>query len=375
MRKVIRTLPGPASLNKATIPRKAKAAVAATSTSPVSVAATTELQRAEAHFALPIPASGKRPPFVFKVYKSADVKVLLFQDFFDKCAYCESRYATTAPVDVEHFRPKGRVKEDATHVGYWWLAMSWDNLLPACIFCNRYNQQVTPTPPKSPKTVGGSAVQVALDESSGKLNSSLILTTGKQDSFPVAKTRLTAQSVDYASEEALLLDPCRDNPEEHLHFHIDYNAPLGLVLPKSLAGVTTLGHLIPVKNSGKLADIIAHAATSGVSARGAVSIQTHGLNRLQLVRERTRVLRRLEFFEQLLVEITKLIADLTALPVHKDCKDRNERAVKSLNTMQSLITSQLREMTQPSAPYSAMVKAWVEDLRSRARLIAIAGGV
>ncbi|MNS93713.1 hypothetical protein D3C72_1279030 [compost metagenome] len=112
-----------------------------------------------------------------------------------------------------------------------------------------------------------------------------------------------------------------------------------------------------------------------MSARGAVSIQTYGLNRLQLVRERTRILRRLEFFEHLLVEITKLVSDLAAAPVHVDCKERNERAVRSLGTMQTLITSQLREMTQPSAPYSAMVKAWVIDLKSRAQPVAVAGGV
>lgn len=384
MRKVTRTVPGPTSLDKpikfraaklTTAGIGAKALGAAASSIVPSTVAATELQRAVAHFTSPLTAGATRSEFAFKVYKSADVKVLLFQDFFDKCAYCESRYVTTAPVDVEHFRPKGRVKEDNTHSGYWWLAMSWDNLLPSCIYCNRYNEQVTPTHPVPAKKGRGAAVEIALNESIGKFNSSLVLTTGKQDSFPVAKIRLVAQSVDYESEEGLLLDPCRDDPEEHLHFHIDWRAPLGLVLPKSIAGRTSLDHLLPANNSRSAADIVAHAAASGVSVRGAVSIHTYGLNRLQLVRERTRILRRLEFFEHLLVEITNLASDLALAPAHVDCKERNERVVKSLGTMQGLITSQLREMTQPSAPYSAMVKAWVADLKFRAQPIAAAGGV
>ncbi|MEF9674035.1 hypothetical protein QNM99_25505 [Pseudomonas sp. PCH446] len=47
-------------------------------------------------------------------------------------------------MDVEHYRPKGAVSEDASHPGYWWVAMDWDNLLPSCIDCNRKRKQVTP---------------------------------------------------------------------------------------------------------------------------------------------------------------------------------------------------------------------------------------
>jgi 5-methylcytosine-specific restriction endonuclease McrA len=61
----------------------------------------------------------------------------------DECAYCESRYAGTQPMDVEHFRPKGKVLEDdGTEVrGYYWLASEWANLLPSCIDCNRERRQ------------------------------------------------------------------------------------------------------------------------------------------------------------------------------------------------------------------------------------------
>ncbi len=108
MRKVTRSTTAPASLTS-------------------KIGGKTELERAEAHQLLPVPPSGKKKAFKFLAYKGADVKQSLDDVFFRKCAYCESRYETTAPVDIEHFRPKGRVKEDKAHSGYWWLAMSWDN--------------------------------------------------------------------------------------------------------------------------------------------------------------------------------------------------------------------------------------------------------
>lgn len=335
-----------------------------------SSAATEELALADAHYKSPLPAGGVHPAFEFKAYKRGDVKAALYKDFFDKCAYCESRYATTAPVDVEHFRPKGRVKGDDTHPGYWWLAMRWENLLPACIFCNRHNKHSTPTPPPPPKKAGDPVNKLALNPATGKLNSSRMLTTGKQDAFPVKKTRLLPHSLDYASEEALLLDPCTDDPEEYLHFHIDATAPLGLVLPKALVGTSTLDH-VPLANEDQTVDdIVAHAAGFQVSERGAVSIQTYGLNRLQLVRERTRVLHRLEFFEHMLMKIAALIQDLQTPPVHQACKDRNDRAVASLKTMHAMIAKEIGKMADASAPYSVMVQAWVKDFKLRVGTLA-----
>jgi hypothetical protein len=70
-----------------------------------------------------------------------------------KCAYCESVILNTHPGEVEHFRPKGRVRgrdgkvekvtiggAETEHPGYWWLAYAWSNLLPCCIDCNRRRQ-------------------------------------------------------------------------------------------------------------------------------------------------------------------------------------------------------------------------------------------
>ena len=360
MRKVIRSTPTPSSLAKRTVPKLKKDKNAdPAAVPPPRPPAMNELERATAHFALPLPLSGKRPAFSFKAYKANNVRTRLLQDFYDKCAYCESRYSTTSPVDVEHFRPKGRIKGEKGD-GYWWLAMSWDNLLPSCIDCNRHRTQQTAAPPEG--TGNGPVLKDDLSSVSWKT-----LTTGKQDAFPITGTRLAARTYDYDAEGALLLDPCRDEPNLHLHFHIDATAPLGLVLPKADTGPTTRQHLILTPKTKTTAAIQAHAAHIRVSARGAVSIQTYGLNRIELIRERTRVLRRLEFFGRLLVRATGIIEELHAPFAHPECKARNDKAIAGLRAMRAMVISQIRELAKEDAPYSAMVKAWVKDFRHGAR--------
>ena len=44
-------------------------------------------------------------------------------------------------MDVEHYRPKGKVEEDDTHAGYWWTAYEWTNLLYACKYCNQEHKK------------------------------------------------------------------------------------------------------------------------------------------------------------------------------------------------------------------------------------------
>jgi uncharacterized protein (TIGR02646 family) len=131
--------------------------------------------------------------FSFKVYKKA--KEALNELFHFKCAYCESKYEATAPVDVEHYRPKASVKSGGIErkPGYYWLAASWDNLLPSCINCNR---------------------------------------GGKRTLFPIENEadRATAPGEDHR-ERPLLIDPCRDDPQAHLEFIEE-----GVVRPKLTAG-------------------------------------------------------------------------------------------------------------------------------------------
>lgn len=321
-----------------------------------------EYERAVEFFGKPAADSGdgaKKKKFTFSAYRADDVKRSLEALFHGKCAYCESRYATTAPIDVEHYRPKASVREDDKHSGYWWLAMKWDNLLPSCIDCNRRRRHATPRIDR--KT--GSLKLVA-----GEREPTFpgVMTTGKGDSFPIAGTRLTATSMDYRSEGALLLNPCEDEPYEHLEFHIDVDKPLGLVLPKASRTGQGVAQLPPFESGNTWEEVGRHASETAVSLRGAVSIQVYGLNRMQLVRERTRILRRLEFLEAHVIHTTAVIEDLDQLASERpELGKRLKSARVSLDVMRDLVLSEMREMAHDSAPYSAMTRAWMRDFVGR----------
>jgi hypothetical protein len=61
-------------------------------------------------------------------YGDDGVKDRLFEAQHGKCAYCEKREEQPKWRDAEHYRPKSH---------YWWLAWTWENLLFACVDCNR----------------------------------------------------------------------------------------------------------------------------------------------------------------------------------------------------------------------------------------------
>jgi hypothetical protein len=105
-----------------------------------------------------------------------------------KCWYCESPIGRfDNPVD--HFRPKGAVKERADHPGYWWLAFEWSNYRYACGWCNSFRRSH-----RGP-TSGG-----------------------KHDHFPIKDeaTRASKETDAIADEFPLLLDPIRPGDAEHL---------------------------------------------------------------------------------------------------------------------------------------------------------------
>lgn len=195
-----------------------------------------EVEAAKAHFAAP-----EKPFSGFKAYRLPSVKAALIQLFNGKCAYCEIDYGG-APLDVEHFRPKSAVvelnpqtftatKKAPLHKpGYFCLAAEWENLLPSCIHCNRPETHVFP----------GHRDRVS----------------GKSNYFPVDGPRCLDPNKDPEQVEArLLLDPCRDRPEEHLEF-----GPKGIIKPKDTA--------------------------VGPDRKGLASIQVYGLQREPLVRRR-----------------------------------------------------------------------------------------
>lgn len=136
---------------------------------------------------------------VTDLYRDPDVKAALEELFDNKCAYCESPGFAGFPWDVEHFRPKGSVAEDSSHPGYYWLAYTWTNLYPSCIFCNQRRKD-----------------QPTFDDPM------LGAATGKLDQFPVADENNRARTPydRIADEDPLLIDPCSDQPDLYLTFDV-----------------------------------------------------------------------------------------------------------------------------------------------------------
>lgn len=132
-------------------------------------------------------------------YKHAEVKMALEELFYDKCVYCESRPTASSPWDVEHYRPKGRIAERPDHDGYYWLAYDWENLLPACKFCNqRRKDQPRYHEPR------------------------VLPAQGKLDQFPIGNEddRAMSPTHNLKKERPYLLNPTVDEPEDHLTYDI-----------------------------------------------------------------------------------------------------------------------------------------------------------
>lgn len=301
-----------------------------------------ELTAATAHYG-DVTKTGSYP---FAIYKADPVKTALDQKFFGKCAYCETVYASSAPVDIEHFRPKGAVEGDAAHRGYWWLAMAWANLLPSCIDCNRRRNQPTPVPSPS---------LVELDAGAKRFSASRVMLSGKKDAFPIAGTRARLATDSLAAEEALLINPCEEDPARSISFHVGSSPLIGLVLPVASGAAAA----IPVAEPGAGA-VATAAAASGLNIRGAVSIQVYGLNRLGLVQERTRVLRRLEFLGSMVIEIASIAGNLEDYP-----DEKVQLAVDRLNRLQDLVVAQLLRATEPDEPYSRMAHEWLVQFKAK----------
>ncbi|WP_237504210.1 AAA family ATPase [Pseudomonas syringae] len=177
--------------------------------SPLSIGGA-ELLEAKAYF---LHRKDRQGRFKFQALGLPPVRNALRDLFFNKCAYCESHLSIVAG-DVETYRPKGAVSESALHRGYWWLAVDWANLLIACPDCNRPRRH---TDDDDNRAVSGKGNRFPLlDESARCL--------GPQD--------------DLSREKPLLLNPCVDDPDEHLIF--DWG---GLVASDTLRGQTTIAVL------------------------------------------------------------------------------------------------------------------------------------
>ena len=71
----------------------------------------------------------RRFDFDQAIYGHEAVRTALRKAQYRKCCYCENRNAASAPLHVEHYRPKGAVRQDRESrkllPGYYWLAYSW----------------------------------------------------------------------------------------------------------------------------------------------------------------------------------------------------------------------------------------------------------
>lgn len=91
-------------------------------------------------------ASGVRKfEFDRNIYAHKSVREALRTAQHDKCCFCESKISHVGADDVEHFRPKGGIRQqrhdDLIQPGYYWLAYVWSNLYLACEDCNQRSKE------------------------------------------------------------------------------------------------------------------------------------------------------------------------------------------------------------------------------------------
>jgi hypothetical protein len=226
-----------------------------------------ETEAAKTHY-----LNGATDPFKFEVYNDKRLKAELAKVFV-KCAYCESSYAAVYDGDVEHFRPKGKIKEKTPPTpGYYWLANDWDNLFLACQHCNQRRKHIL-------------------------FGEEELASYGKLDQFPLnpEDKRLTGPDSAFEEEEKarLLINPCLDKPEEHLA----YEPEQAVIVP--------------------------------LTPKGTVSVNVYVLQRPLLVQERKK--RLLDLFTQL-SRVKQELEDWNESPGNRRRKERFEFEMKALNS-------------------------------------------
>ena len=92
--------------------------------------------------------TGKKFEFKGSIYRHKEVKAALKRAQHGKCCYCEGKFEAHAGGDIEHYRPKGSIKQrrdsDRLYPGYFWLAYTWENLYWSCQTCNRSKSDLFP---------------------------------------------------------------------------------------------------------------------------------------------------------------------------------------------------------------------------------------
>ncbi|TBA20972.1 hypothetical protein ELH66_08155 [Rhizobium ruizarguesonis] len=259
-----------------------------------------ERTKAQAYY-----AAGAVTSFKFTKYKGFDVKAALLDLFNDKCAYCELELGDA--LNVEHFRPKGRVEGEPAHRGYWWLASEWENLLPACNGCNQRRSQHLV-----------SEATTAKEYASFRRKKSET-TAGKGDHFPISGTRAFNSGDSLAAEVHEILDPTVDDPERYLKWST--TSTFSVVLPSDSENL--------------------------IGTRALATINVFALNRVKLVQSRTGTLRELRFQ-----------ADAIERDLEEDA--RHGGLEFALANAQRRVDA-LERFCEPTSPFSAMARSFVKE--------------
>lgn len=282
----------------------------------------TELDRAREYYRVNPPP---KKAYKFERYSEHAVCQALDDLFHEKCAYCESSYRAVDSRDVEHFRPKGGITERPNHLGYWWLAAAWSNLLPSCPPCNQRRRQTAYDP----------AVTLEDFEAARRRQSDTL--SGKANAFPVRQNNwVTDENGDISVEDPLLINPCDRKPEDHLEFIFDWKRTQYIWEADQVTAIVR-----PRLNAGQ-EDPYAKA-----------SIAIYGLRRAGLFREH---MARVKELQLLCVPIVDLVRDLAQEPPPGDAV----RLVARLKTYKT----NLLAFTKPDRPYSAMARAFVRHFEA-----------
>jgi hypothetical protein len=275
----------------------------------------TEREAAEAYYgATPPPTSG----YPFKRYKAPAVCAALDEIFHEKCAYCESSYRALEARNVEHYRPKGPVKEaNGTHPGYWWLAAVWTNLLPSCPVCNQLRRHVVYDPNMTLAEFEATRLRLAEQ------------TTGKLDSFPVAGNNwLCVVDGDLSDEDPLLLNPCECRPDDHLEWNFDWDRST------------------PVWIADRVTALARPRTRSGVEdPYGRTSIAVYGLNREGLVKDRMLKIKELQQVCAVAVDLFVTIGEVGEM-------------TPMMRTRLADVRTRIESFGGPDRPYAGMARAF-----------------
>ena len=260
---------------------------------------------------------------VFNAYSNDAVQAALETLFHGKCAYCESHYSATQPIDVEHYRPKN------AGTGYFWLAAVWENLLPSCIDCNRERYQLMFDPL--------TGVLANKKKKSGKYDH-FPLSTPKatvvfDQSFVINNTNLAAT---VAAEKSLLLNPTIDQVDALFTYTQE-----AIIAPSQQA-----------------------LASQADLARVDKTIELLGLNRVGLVAKRKEILLSLNVLLYTVDKLTLLLGDSTLSAASREL-------VKDLLYY---LFKEIQRTCELNFPYSQMCKTVVEKRLGKLPSVAMPGG-